>query len=128
MCKHCNESIPSHKPPQTLYCSPQCQRDNHDKEYRDLNPHPKLAAGTIGAIGEYRVILDLLAKGFDVFHAVSPSCSCDLAVLKNGKLFRIEVRTGHYVRGGKYYYTPSFRTDIMAIVLSDKIAYHPPLE
>jgi len=102
-----------------------CQRDNCQKQYHDLNPQTQLASGTVGVIGEYRVIIDLLNKGFDVFHAASPSCSCDLAVLKDNKLYRVEVRTGKYSSSGSYYYPKYHRADIMAIVLPDKVIYQP---
>jgi len=54
---------------------------------------PWLATGTVGAIGELRVAIDLMSKGFDVFRALSPAASCDLLVMKEGKLFDIEVKS-----------------------------------
>jgi hypothetical protein len=55
-----------------------------------------LNAGTVGAIGELIVSADLLQKGYEVFRALSPSSSCDLAILtKEKKLIRVEVKTGY---------------------------------
>jgi hypothetical protein len=54
-----------------------------------------LPTGTVGAIAELAVAVDLMDRGYEVFRALSPSCSCDLAVLMNGTLIRIEVRSGY---------------------------------
>lgn len=55
-----------------------------------------LSTGKVGAISELIVCADLLKKGWEVFRTVSQSCSCDLIVIKNKKILRIEVRTGRY--------------------------------
>lgn len=55
---------------------------------------PILTTGTSGAVAELAVSIDCLRRGFDVFRSVSPSASCDLIIVKNGKCFRVEVRTG----------------------------------
>ena len=125
LCKHCGKPIPPTRRKLALYCSPKCQRDNYFKEYHNLNPDSGLPSGTIGALGEYRVIIDLLRRGFEVFHAASPSASCDLAVLKSNILYRVEVRTGKYSGSGKIFTTRNHRAEILAIVLPDKIIYQP---
>ena len=53
-----------------------------------------VARNTVGAAGELIVAVHLMAQGFHVFRALSPSCPCDLFVLKNGKSIAIEVRKG----------------------------------
>lgn len=63
-----------------------------------------LSIGTTGAIGELRVSVDLLIKGYEVFRAVSHSCSCDLIAIKQSRALRIEVRTTSYRKDG----TPHF--------------------
>ena len=79
-------------------------------------------------VGELRVCIDLLSKGFEIFHAVSPNCSCDLAVLKDGKLIKIEIRTGYRTRNGTLQWGKNkFRADMWAIVLKDEIIYVPEL-
>jgi hypothetical protein len=70
----------------------------------------------------------LLLKGFEVFRAVSSACSCDLAILKEGMLKRIEVRTGRRCTNGKIYWpvkTEVENYDVLAIVLPDEIIYKP---
>lgn len=65
------------------------------KRQRHLKANPLLSAdtSTTGAIGELQVAVDLLRLGYQVFRAMSPSCPCDLVVMKNGKAVRVEVKT-----------------------------------
>jgi len=51
------------------------------------------STSTIGATSELLVAADLLRRGFEVFRAVSPTCSCDLGVLRDGRFLRVEVKT-----------------------------------
>lgn len=87
--------------------------------------------GTTGAVSELRVAADLLERGYEVFRAVSPSCSCDLAVLKDGKLVRVEVRTGYESPTGRRHLGISLderhRYDIAAGVFPSEIVYSPSL-
>lgn len=88
-----------------------------------------IPTGTVGAIGELRVAIDLLSKKYEVFKALSPSCSCDLAILKNGKLKTIEVRTGNEImlRSSEKYKKKYVKAEILAIVdyANEKIIYYP---
>ena len=93
--------------------------------------YPGISTGTVGAIGELRVSTDLLARGYEVFRAVSPSCSCDLIARKGGRALRIEVRTAH--GSPENLKVPSKlkdvgRQDHFAAVLPDQIVYLPKLE
>lgn len=75
------------------------------------------------------VACDLLRRGYEVFRALSPSASCDLAILKAGKLLRVEVRTGYRDRiTGQVGTTRTHRADILAIAVHDgSIVYEPPI-
>lgn len=42
---------------------------------------------------ELVVATDLLRRGYDVFRSLSPASTCDLAILKNRRLIRVEVTT-----------------------------------
>ena len=104
----------------------------------------KLPAPTMGALSELVVSADLLSKGFEVFRALTSSCSCDLAILKNGKLSRIEVKTAYKNNSGKYvfangrldadnlrvYANTKIKADILALYIrsENKIIYQPKLE
>lgn len=110
-------------------CSEQCSIKLTQRKYHQANPQSSLSSNTSGAISEHRVIIDLLSHNFEVFHSVNPGASCDLAILKNGKLSRVEVRTRRYSSSGKpYRMTRPVKADILASVLPDKIVYDPSLE
>jgi hypothetical protein len=121
-CKTCKKEFIT-KSVNHFYCS-ECK-----KEYFRTGTDG-IPSSTVGAISEILVSADLLKKGYEVFRAMSPSCSCDLAVLKDGKLKRIEVRTGKRIRNGKIYASKDgFRADIFATVVHKEniITYEPKL-
>jgi hypothetical protein len=113
------------------YCSKPCQDKAKDdrcilQPAYDIN---NTSTNTTGAISELEVSADLLKKGYEVFRAVSPSCSCDLIAHKNGKLLKIEVRTGsiNVVTKTKLVNRSNFRADILAAVYSSGVEYDPSL-
>lgn len=116
------------------YCSYECRTLSSKIKYKEFNPDTLKGktSATTGAISELRVAVDLLAKGYDVFRALSPNCPCDLAILKENKLLRVEVRTAFISITSKIYKTKSQRDDknnidVYAWVLPDKITYEPEL-
>ena|SRR5690242_10242715 len=122
-CKQEKESSWKH----THLCSPECRKQFYLSQLEVHSHYPKLPTGTVGAISELRVSSDLLAKGFEVFRSLTPNSSCDLAILKNGTLRRVEVRTGYEAKNGRVYTVRDNRADVLAIVLPDKIVYEPEL-
>ena len=130
-CVYCGKELPNEK---WKYCSPECKAAYVKEEYRKANP-AILRGGTsatTGAISELRVAIDLLVKGYNVFRSLSPSCPCDLAILKDGQLLKVEVRTSFISTSGKIYRTINKRDeskniDIYAWVLPTKIVYEPEL-
>ena len=129
VCKQCGKELPSTR---WVYCSEECHHLFNSVQYKKLNPRYGRTSATTGAIAELRVSIDLLQKGYDVFRALSPSCSCDLAILKDAKILRIEVRTCFIGVTGKIYKVKSQRdspekADVYAWVLPDKIIYEPEL-
>lgn len=58
---------------------------------------------------------------------MSPSCSCDLAIMKNKKLYRVEVRSGYILRNGNISTDRNHKADVLAVVLhkENKIVYEP---
>lgn len=61
-----------------------------NKQNRNLDLPP----GSVGAVSELIVAIDLMKKGFDVYRAMSPHGFADLIALKDGVMIQIEVRTG----------------------------------
>jgi len=109
------------------FCSRKCSRGYWAVLY---GIDKLLPCGTVGAIAELVVATDLLKKGYDVFRALSPHCSCDLAILKNRKLYRIEVRNGYRLKNGKTCCTNKhINADILALYIrvENLIIYTPEL-
>jgi len=89
-----------------------------------------LVSGTVGALSELGAASDLLNRGYEVLRSVSPACSCDLVVSKDGKLSKNKMRTGRQaVNTGKIQYpTNRFRADHFAAVFPDRVFYEPNLD
>lgn len=102
------------------YCEPRCRREHQQ--------HLGISSGTLGAIGELQVATDLLSKGYEVFRAVSPNCSADMVIRRDGRLFVVEVKTGRRGTSGRPVYpAPKYNVDIVAVVLPDEIIYVPDM-
>ena len=130
-CKNCGKEITGKNSgdPRRKFCSRQCCNVYTNKKIQKLNSrNTNIPTSTVGAISELRVAVDLLDKGYEVFRALSSSCSCDLAVLKNGKLLRIEVRTAYLMPSGNIVCALNrIKADILAKVLKNKIIYKPEI-
>lgn len=106
----------------------------NSEQYKQRNPRPKNPSGTTGAIAELIVCADLLKRGFEVFRSVSPSCSCDLAIMKDKKLVRVEVTTGYVTAGGKITHPKQpqhfHKFDLLAVYVTalGTVNYVPPLD
>jgi hypothetical protein len=112
------------------FCCAPCRNLYYKRNQGIGSAYHNVPKATVGAIAELRVATDLLAKGFEIFRAISPSCSCDLACLKDGKLLRIEVKTGYRGMNGKLTslsLKDPTKTDILAVVVGETISYRPEL-
>ena len=105
-CKQCGDEIDEKRLRKgAKFCSYTCQKAWWGKgaENDFAASRVDLPSGTVGALAELAVSVDLVARGFEVFRALSPASSCDLAVLTDKRrLLRVEVRTA-YLRGGEPY-------------------------
>ena len=90
----------------------------------------QLQSSTIGARHELLVCADLMHRGFAVFRGVSPDCPCDLVVLQNGRVRRVEVTTGSRLATGEIHHPKraAGRWDVLAVVVSGEstVTYMPP--
>lgn len=81
-------------------------------------------------MSELSVCVDLMAKGYEVFRAESPHCSCDLVVLDGGRPIRIEVKSGYRRKDGEIGVPTSSldptKYDVLAVV-TDEVTYTPDL-
>lgn len=119
VCIGCNTLI--HEGPiGKKFCSKECW-----KKYT-ISSRESRHRCTTGAMSELIVCADLLGKGYEVFRSLSPHSSCDMIVLKDGKIIRIESRTGQR-REGKFYIPfgnkDIGRSDILAVVVESKVFY-----
>jgi PD-(D/E)XK endonuclease len=129
ICEQCGKEF-DHPVRRTRFCSMKCSRRSYYKKNYTASPYPGLNTGAIGAASECKVIADLILKGYEVFRAISSMSSCDLAILRNGKLLRVEVRTGRPSKNRKmpFWAKPKRHlSDVFALVLPDHIIYRPPL-
>lgn len=109
------------------FCKVACRVEWVSRKYREKNPLRKASHQTVGTISELTVIIDLLSKGCEVFRSVTPHSPCDLAVLKDGTLRKVEVKTGHHSPSGQVIY-PSLResqkgADLLAVVIDGQVFY-----
>jgi PD-(D/E)XK endonuclease len=103
-------------------CGTGCRKEMDRKGYAELNPPMGLSTSCIGATAELCVCADLLLKGYEVFRAVQAAAQCDLAILKNGTLYRVEIKTKRYGRCG----TVSFNIPAKQIPMHDVLAVWIP--
>ena len=139
-CKHCGDPYETNVA-KKVFCLRACSLAWYSSNNGALS-HKRdipLPSPTVGALNEYRVIVDLLGKGYSVYRSVSPSAKCDLVAFpylddKTAPL-RIEVKTSYRrinASGGKVYhasFSPGQEAffDTLAMVLPDIIVYEPPL-
>ena len=127
-CKHCGKPLPARR---SSFCTRQCSKNFEKAQYRAKFPESRLSKPTVGAMSELRVAVDLLSKGYEVFRAVSPACSCDLIALRDGQTLRIEVRTANFRPNNRASMprTPADagKQDHFAFVLPNSISYEPAL-
>jgi len=72
---------------------------------------PDLLPSTVGAMAELCVAADLLRHGFEVFRAVSPHSTCDLAVLKgNAAKNPHDILAIYHAGEGIVAYTPELQS------------------
>lgn len=73
-----------------------------------------------GALSELIASADLIKNGYEVYRALSPSSFCDLLAIKNGEIFKLEIRTAVYYSnkdGIQRLLYPKNRTEGKSVVL-----------
>lgn len=134
-CVVCNLPIPEdRKKTGAKTCSTECGQHTYDwlRQWTSLSKEGhKLSTGTTGAISELAVATDLLRRGFEVFRSLSPTASCDLAILRGDRFLRVEVKTGYVHPGTRRLVYPkpkaNRRFDLYAINTKEGVHYIPSL-
>lgn len=113
-----------------MFCCNLCRQRFYDAQAPPVSRFPGTSTSTVGTIGELEVAVDLLKHGFEVFRSVSPSCSCDLAILKDHCLLKIEVTTGYFRNTGtvKHGRKDQTKFDVLAVCTPKGIIYKPELD
>jgi len=123
-CITCAKPFNTVRPRQAKYCSNRCSAEARFGQINDGT----IPCATTGAISELIVSVNLLQKGYEVYRALSPACSCDLAIFRKGTLLQIEVRTGYRNKlNGKIETKRRHTADILAIVVNGDVIYEPDL-
>jgi hypothetical protein len=116
--------------PHKKYCGKNCKYNFSTKKF-GLKKFKKseLNSTNVGAMHEMIVCVDLLKKGYNVFRSISPAASCDILILKDKHMLRIEVTTGNILSlTGKIYHPKKDESkfDVLALVMHDgSIVYEP---
>lgn len=132
-CEQCSGPISdARRRRKAKFCSDECSAAFKLGRYRTANPSLGVPPSTVGAIAELLVSTDLLKRGYEVFRALSPSSSCDLAVLLEGRLLRVEVTTAYYNNSGVLFHPDKKHGrafDVLALVVmkTGEVVYRPPL-
>jgi|GEM_PF-3997791 len=130
-CLNCSELM-KNVLPHRKYCSKKCKIKYQSKQMGfDKYENENLNNISRGAMNEMIVCADLIRNGFEVFKAIANN-SCDLAILKNKTLYRVEVTSGNiYSKNGKVHIPTKDvnKHDILAVVLRNgEIIYTPKLQ
>jgi hypothetical protein len=136
-CQGCENILPTGDLRIRKFCSQKCRRNQEREKYKKSNPPLKDISGNkmdslkVGTLGEISVMLDLIKKGYNVYRNVAYSGYCDLAIMHEKIMLRIEVKTGFYSAYGKLCYPghkDKSRFDILAVWLkSGEVIYIPEL-
>ena len=126
-CKTCN-SLMKNVLPSKKFCKKECTNTYRNQFFGFDKFYPPMDAQFRGIMSELLAAADLIRKGFQVFKAVTNN-SCDLVIMKNSLLHRVEVTSGNIFKNdGKIHYPKKDKTkfDVLAIVMpSGKIIYQP---
>ena len=124
-CAACNKKF-EHRQNHTKTCSKECRNKIYYGDTRS-SLGKGIPSGTVGAMTEMKVAIDLMEKGYAVFRALSPACFCDLIATKDDMIFKIEARTGYITGSKRYLFTKSKRDriDMYAVYFgwTNKIIY-----
>lgn len=135
LCDNCQASLSYNRRGQRRkFCNRDCRLEFLHKQYLIANPQKNhsLPTGAVGAASEMIVCVDLINKGWEVFRAVSPASPCDLLIMRDGELLRVEVKTGSFSKGTNVPFYPrpkhSDAYDLLAIALGQEVRYFPKPE
>ena len=118
ICPNCKKEFEYEKKYYRIYCTTEYAHEAYRLKMGFTGTFD-LPAGTVGALAELTVAIDLLQKGYEVYRSLSPSCSGDLLIEKNKEFLKIEVRTGYRHSVTKHINTSyqNIHSSILAVVI-----------
>lgn len=129
-CSECRQSISAKRLRyHAVTCSARCHKTRTYRLSRRPGSPKVKDSSHRGAISELSVCADLMEHGYDVFRAISPSATCDLVAMKNGRCLKIEVKTTAPRLDGSLIVPncDNLRYDVLATVLGNRIEYFPSI-
>ena len=132
VCEQCGKTF-VHPVRRARFCTMKCNRKAYYLGKYSPSEYEKAGIGrtNVGAASELAVAADLTLHGYDVFRAVSAQAICDLVIIKNGLIQRVEVRTGQRASEISKIFWPKKKrvknSDVWAVVLPKEIIYDPPI-
>jgi hypothetical protein len=123
-CRRCGKVFTTYRA-NKIFCSKFCYVSSNSPRLLTSAKQPTSGSG---AARELLVCADLIIRGIVAFRALSPDSPCDLVILKDGKLLRVEVTSAKRKNDGAYTYSPHDpdRYDILALVFGDKTILYVP--
>jgi predicted nucleic acid-binding Zn ribbon protein len=132
-CQECDKPLVGRR--NKKFCDERCSRKWNSKQWREHNPktiEAQLAVGTIGSMNVMRVMLDLVAKGYNVYRAAFEAMPFELVLVKgdptetlNG--WRVKVTTGHRTATDLISHRKldpaEYGYDVLAVVVGNEIVY-----
>lgn len=108
------------------YCNKSCGiksksiKDGRKRSQLNLSSRLGLKSGVTGKINEMLVAIDLVKRGWCVYAAFEDTHPFYFLIMKDNKMFKVEVKTGRILNNGKISYVvkPSQKNkhDIVAVV------------
>lgn len=93
-CPTCGKEFKARRSNQ-IYCNSKCTPGNQlERKIKSNLDH--ISPGTVGAIAELLVSIDLMKRGYTVYRALSPASYSDILAVKGSIILHVEVRTATY--------------------------------
>ena len=130
ICGVCKSDFLANSKLQTI-CSYECRREQSRKRTGRIAMFPGIPTATIGSMSEMEVAINLMKKGYCVFRALSPAAFCDLIVVKDLEIIRIEARTGYVGKNNQLTFTKEMhgKIDLFGVYFpkADSVKYYKPI-
>ncbi len=131
LCPTCSTPLsPARLRRHAIYCSSRCAKSAETRRHSHERVSYNTSTGSTGALSEMLVCAEMLRRGYHVFRSISPSCPCDLILMRDGRLIRAEVKSGTvYKKTGRIAYSKprnGSAHDMLVVLPDGAIVVDPP--